>query len=254
MIDIHSHILPGLDDGAPDLEESLAMLRLAAESGTTDIVASPHANLEFNFDPAGVEAKIAELAGAFEGAIRIHYGCDFHLHYDNVLDALANPTKYNIAHKNCLLVEIPELLIVKVAGEVLERMCGAGLVPIITHPERHGTLQRRFDLMEAWTRLGCRVQVTGQSLTGGFGKHARASCAELMARGLVHFVASDAHDRKHRPPRLDQAREQVREEYGEAAAEQLFVTNPAAVLAGEAIPAEVGVSRKPPRKWWRPGN
>src|SRR5512147_622200 len=106
MIDIHSHILPGLDDGSPDVAESAAMARMAAEAGTTDIVASPHADLQFAFDPAVVERKIAELAEASGGVVRIHYGCDFHAHYDNVQDALANPAKYAIKHKNYLLVEI----------------------------------------------------------------------------------------------------------------------------------------------------
>src|SRR5512143_1266353 len=100
MIDIHSHILPGLDDGSPDLAESVAMARLAAEAGTTDIVASPHSDLQFAFDPAVVERKIAEVMEATGGVVRIHYGCDFHVHYENVQEALASPARYAINHKN----------------------------------------------------------------------------------------------------------------------------------------------------------
>ncbi len=251
MIDIHSHLLPGLDDGSPNLEESLAMVRLAAESGTTDIVASPHASLEYTFDPDVVEQKIAEVSSACQAVIRIHYGCDFHLHYDNVQDALLNPSKYTIDHKNAILVEIPEFLTVKVAGEVLGRLCAAGMIPIITHPERHALLSQCTDALLAWIGQGCRIQVTGQSLLGGFGRRARASAEDLIERGVVHFVATDAHGRKHRPPRLDEAFRRVQERWGEVAARQLFITNPAAVLAGEPVPTEVTVASRSPRKWWR---
>ena len=250
MIDIHSHILPGLDDGSPDLEVSVAMARMAAESGTTDIVASPHANFTHSFDPQLVEEKIAELARASEGVVRLHYGCDFHLHYDNVQDALANPSKYAVNHKKYLLVELPELLALKSTEDVLEHLRSAGMSVVITHPERNGLLRRRSDKLESWVAAGCYLQITAQSFLGTFGKQARACAQELLQQGLVHFVASDAHDTRARPPRLDEARAWVATAFDEATAEKLFVTNPAAVLNGEPLPAgkiEVPTRR---RKWW----
>lgn len=253
MIDIHSHILPGLDDGSPDLEQSVAMARMAAEAGTTDIVASPHADLQFEFDPELVESKIAELAGACEGILRIHYGCDFHLYYDNIQDALANPTKYAVNHKRYVLVEVSELLVLRSADEALERMRLAGMLPIITHPERNAVLQRHIDKLASWVAEGCRLQVTAQSLRGSFGRGAKKFSRELLNRGLVHFIASDAHDTERRPPRLDEAYRWVLEEFGAALAQRLFVENPAAVLAGELLPAgEIEPPPGPPRKWWRP--
>jgi protein-tyrosine phosphatase len=252
MIDIHSHILPGLDDGSPDLGVSVAMVGLAAEAGTTDIVASPHSDLQFAFDPAVVEGKISELVEATGGVVRIHYGCDFHVHYENVQDALTSPAKYAINHKNYLLVELSELLNVKTADDIMGRLLGAGLVPIITHPERNGVLQKQVERLERWVLDGCCLQVTGQSLLGGFGRKARAFSHELLKRGLVHFVASDGHDCKHRPPRLDDAFDWVRGEHSAALAEQLFTLNPAAVLEGQPLPE---VSDEPPTKtkkrWWR---
>ncbi len=251
MIDIHSHILHGLDDGSPSLEESIAMARMAAAAGTTDIVATPHANLQYAFDPELVERKIAELAETCGGAPRIHYGCDFHLHYDNLQDALANPSKYAVNHKRYVLVEVSELLMIKSADEALERMRSAGMIPVITHPERNGILQRRMDKLEAWVAEGCCLQLTAQSLRGSFGRRARKFSWELLHRGLVHFVASDSHDSVDRPPRLDEAYRRVLEELGPAQAERLFEGNPSAVLAGEPLPAgEVDRSR-PPRRWWR---
>jgi protein-tyrosine phosphatase len=254
MIDIHCHILPGLDDGSPDLEESVAMVRLAAEAGTTDLVASPHSDLQFAFDPLLAESKIAELSEASGGVLRIHYGCDFHLHYENVQKALAEPSRYAVNHKRYLLVELSELLILKTTDEILERMHSAGMIPIITHPERNSVLQYHIAKLENWVGDGCCLQITAQSLFGRFGRKARAFSVELLKRGLVHFVASDGHDCRNRPPRLDEAFEWVRKRFGAQTAERLFISNPGAVLAGEPLaPAEPDAGRTP-SKWWRPWN
>jgi len=244
MIDIHCHILPGLDDGSPSLESSVAMARLAAGAGTTDIVASPHADFQYAFDPAMVEARIAELREAAGEIVRIHYGCDFHVHYENVQDALASPAKYAINHKNYLLVELSELLNVKTAGDILDRLCGAGLVPVITHPERNGVLRNQAARLERWVLDGCCLQVTAQSLLGRFGRKARASSQELLKHGLVQFVASDGHDCKHRPPSLDEAYGWVRDEHGDAVAQRLFTLNPAAALEGQPLPEPAAATKK----------
>src|SRR5215472_3852591 len=127
MIDIHSHILPGLDDGSESLEESVAMLRQALAAGTTDIVATPHANQEYFFDSRMVEQKISELQAAVGDAPRIHYGCDFHLTLENIEDALRVPEKYSINHRGYLLVEFSDFLIPKTTDEIFARMMRAGL-------------------------------------------------------------------------------------------------------------------------------
>ncbi|HXG31887.1 MAG TPA: CpsB/CapC family capsule biosynthesis tyrosine phosphatase [Bryobacteraceae bacterium] len=250
MIDIHAHILPGMDDGPQTLEESLAMLEMAEASGTTDIVATPHANLEYTFDPEAVERKMAELRRAASGRIRIHRGCDFHLTYDNVQDALAAPAKYTVNGKKFLLVELSELLIAKSTDEIFARMQGVGITPVITHPERNVLLHQRLAQIERWVAGGCLVQITAQSLLGKFGKAARDYSEELLRRGLVHFVASDAHDARRRPPRLDQAFELVARKFGPRRAERLFVLNPGAVIAG--VPLELDQPEEfRPRKWYQ---
>lgn len=251
MIDIHTHILPGVDDGADTLEESVAMVRIAADAGTTDIVATPHANLEFTFDPELVDKKIAELTEASGRIVRIHRGCDFHLHYDNIQDALQNPSKYAVNQKSYVLVEFSDLLIARTTDEVFHRMRLVGMIPIITHPERNGLLQRRIDRLGFWVSSGCYLQVTAQSLLGGFGRKVKVFSEELMRRGLVHFVASDAHDSRHRPPRLDEAYRYVEKKFGSEWAERLFVVNPHAVLAGDPIEAEEPKEPAAPKKWYQ---
>jgi len=224
------------------------MLRLAAESGTTDIVASPHANHGYKFRPEVIAERLRELRQAIGGAIRIHTGCDFHLSYDNIQDSLKNPTKYTINHKRYVLVEFSDLLIPKTTDEVFYQMQAEGMTPIITHPERNTLLQKKLDKLESWAQTGCLLQVTGASLLGRFGKQAKAFADLLLQRGLVHIVASDGHDTKHRPPTLKEAYAYVEKACGPARAKALFVTNPGAALTGE--PIEIQFEAAPQAKKW----
>lgn len=249
FIDIHSHILYGLDDGAKTREESLKMLELARFAGTTDIVATPHANGQYVFNPELIDERIAELSAHAD--IRIHRGCDFHLQVDNIEDALAYPEKYTINHNGYLLVEIPDSTIFSSVNEILRRLLDAGMVPIITHPERNAQLQHRLDNIARWVENGCYVQVTASSYTGLFGKRARACAAELIKRGLAHVVASDAHDCKFRPPTLCDAYARLAEEWGEDRIKPMFVDNPKAVLTGATIEFEAPCGAARTRKWYR---
>jgi protein-tyrosine phosphatase len=237
-----------VDDGAKTLEESLAMLRLAVESGTTDIVASPHANHEFKFEPEVIAARLEEMRGAINGAIRIHTGCDFHLSYDNIQDSLQHPTKYAINHKSYILVEFSDLLIPKTTDDVFYQMQSAGMTPIITHPERNMLLHKRLEKLADWAQSGCLLQVTAASFLGRFGKQAKAFADRLLQQGLVHIVASDAHDTNYRPPSLREAYQYVSKACGPGRAEMLFVKNPAATLTGE--PLETYYPEPAPRKKW----
>jgi protein-tyrosine phosphatase len=247
LIDIHSHVLFGLDDGARTLEESAAMARMAAEHGTTDLVATPHASPEYRFDPERIAERLAEVQAVVGGAVRLHTGCDFHLSYDNIQDALAHPSKYTIDGRNYLLVEFSELLIFRNTEEIFARLMDAGMIPVITHPERNGLLRQRLEQIAAWVERGARVQVTAQSLTGEFGRRAQEFSCDLLDHGLVHVLASDAHDTERRPPRLDAAYRWVSRHYSEALAEALCVANPQAALAGEPMSLPAAEAS---RKWF----
>jgi protein-tyrosine phosphatase len=250
MIDIHSHILAGLDDGPRTWEESLEMVRIAARAGTTDIVATPHANLEFSFDPELAAHKIAELASAAGPQPRIHRGCDLHLSYDNIRQALAEPARFTIDGGRYLLVEFPDLLVIRNAGEIFDKFLHAGIVPIITHPERNELLQQRLEELEAWVEQGCRLQLTAQSFLGRFGRQAREFAELLVRRGLAHVVASDAHDAEDRPPDLSGAFDYLRRKFGEEVALRLLVDNPRCVLGSAPIPAAQQVSPNA-KRWYR---
>jgi protein-tyrosine phosphatase len=254
VIDVHSHILWDLDDGARTFDDSMAMLRMAAQTGTTDIVATPHANSQFAFRPEAVEEKLSLLRESTAGLIRIHSGCDFHLHYDNIQDALANPAKYTIAHRSYLLVEFSEIFVARQIDAVVSKMLAAGMVPIITHPERNLALQQRLDDLRRWVKEGCLVQVTAQSLLGRFGTKSKRFAELLLKKNLVHVIASDAHDSTDRPPRLDLAYAYIAENYNPELARRLFVENPAKVLEGGPIyvdALEPGQGHDTRRRWFR---
>jgi protein-tyrosine phosphatase len=252
LVDIHSHILFGLDDGARTFDDSILMLRMAADSGTTDIVATPHANSEFNFDPGLIGQKIDELQEAVGPLPRIHRGCDFHLTMENIQDALDHPRKYAINHLSYLLVEFSDLLIPRTTQGIFNRLQGAGLTPIITHPERNALMHSRLDQLKSWVEHGALVQVTGGSLLGGFGRTAKSVATDLMNRNLVHIVASDAHDPRHRTTVLRDAYQYVERTWKPSLANLLFITAPHAVITGAEIPLPDS-GPEPARKWYRLG-
>ena len=249
FIDIHSHVLYGMDDGAKTRDESLEMLAIAARSGTTDIVATPHANSRYRYQPDVIDAQIADLNRAALG-IRVHRGCDFHLQMDNIQDAVANPQKYTINGLNYLMVEFPDILMFRDVDAILNHLLEAGLVPIITHPERNSFLHTRIADLARWVDTGCYLQITAGSVIGHFGKLAQRFTRELFGRGLVHVVASDAHDCTHRPPALADAYDALCADYGSPAIRPLFVDNPRAVITGDTIVSDMGPQRLQ-RRWFQ---
>lgn len=251
MIDIHSHVLFGLDDGAKTKQDSLAMIRLAAEHGTTDLVATPHANPEYAFQPDINAARLKELEEACGGALKLHTGCDFHLSFDNIQDAIENPTKYTIDHGRYLLVEFSDMLIFHNTGEIFARLQDAGMIPVITHPERNGLLRQRIDKIGDWVANGARVQVTAQSMTGDFGRRAQAFSQDLLNRGLIHVIASDAHDIKHRPPVMDKAFDWLTQNVSREFAELLCIHNPGCAFSGEPMQGSASKATSVGKKWYQ---
>jgi protein-tyrosine phosphatase len=238
MIDIHHHLLFGLDDGSSDLETSIAMAKMAADDGITHIVCTPHANHRYHFDPAVNAERMAELQQRLNGTITLAPGCDFHLSYDNIEDALENRTKYTINQKQYLLVEFTDLMIPHSMTDAFYEMKVAGMQPIITHPERNHTIQHHPNRMIDWLREGCLVQVTASSLTGRFGRTAQAMAFNYLDKNWVHFIASDAHNLTSRPPILSEAYEIIENKFGKETAERLCVTNPNAAFHGIPFPPQ----------------
>ena len=237
MIDVHCHILSGMDDGARSFEESLAMAEMAIRDGITHVVATPHASREFPFDYQGVKSAAAELQKAVGARLRLATGCDFHLSPENLAALKSGPAELFCIHqKDCLLVELNEFAIPPAMDRTLYEIQLAGIRPIITHPERNAILRSRPERLEKWVRHGCYGQVTAGSLLGAFGPGPFQSSWSWMERGLLHIVASDAHNTTGRPQKLRAAYNAVHKRFGREKAEALFVENPLAVLEGRALP------------------
>jgi protein-tyrosine phosphatase len=198
-----------------------------------------------------VDRTLAELAEKSGGQPKVHRGCEFHLSFDNIDHLLRQPSVYTINSKQYLLMECPDFHVGRYTEGVLRRLVDAGLVPIIAHPERNPALRRKLDRVEAWVELGCLLQVTALSVTGGFGGRAKAVSGHLLDRGLVHVIASDAHDAAHRHARLDEAYAAVRLSHGVDTAELLFLDNPEAIVKGLPVPGGKQGLTEPRRKWWR---
>ena len=248
MIDIHSHFLPGLDDGAPTAEVSLAMLEVAAENGITHIVGTPHCNAAYEYSQEKNQALAKGLQEKVGDRIRLMTGCDFHLSFENLEQLEENPALYTVNQGTYLLTEFSHYSIPPNIEEALHGLRLKGLVPIITHPERIDILmEERFGLIRQLVEMGCAVQITAGSLTGRFGERAKQSCFKLLGCRMVHFVASDAHNVKHRPPRLNNARRIVAQKYGDEVAQALFVDNPCAAIESRPLPY-APKPQDPPRK------
>jgi protein-tyrosine phosphatase len=238
MIDIHHHLLFGIDDGSRDLETSLAMAEMAAGDGITHIACTPHANDKYTFDPEVNQQKLNELQAKLDGRITLGLGCDFHLSYDNIEDAIQNPTRYTLNHKNYLLVEFSDYGIATNMNEVFYELGVHNMIPIITHPERSHAVRRQPEKLAEWLRAGCLVQVTAGSLLGRFGKTAEAHAHQMLEKNWVHFIATDAHNLESRPPIMSKAYEWLRKNHGEETAERLCEKNPRAAYFGEQMPAQ----------------
>jgi protein-tyrosine phosphatase len=236
MVDIHCHILFGLDDGARTMEDALAMAEDAIADGITHVVGTPHSSSEHQFDFAKVRAVRDELSAKLGARLTLATGCDFHLNPENILAIRRDPTPYCINQKDYLLVEFNEFSIPPSMNQTLHELHLQGLRPIVTHPERNAILRTQMNRLRDWVQQGCFVQVTAGSLAGVFGPLAKENAWTWMAQGLVHFVSSDGHNSTRRPVKLKFAYDAVATRFGKEKAQALFVENPMAAYEGRPLP------------------
>ncbi len=234
LIDMHCHVLPGVDDGAADFEEALAMCRRAAAEGCRTLVVTPHLrHAQWSNDDRGdLERRFGELRHRLAGALEIHLGGEIAVSstsLDEILD-LPGGKLLTLAGSRYVLLELDWLGLGPDVLELVHELQVRGLEPVIAHPERLPWLAANLTLLEELVRRGAYLQLTAMSLTGDLGAGVRDLCEDLVEAGLVHFVASDAHDMEFRPPGLRRAFEHVVRRHGPEPARRLFVTHPQAVV------------------------
>ena len=236
MIDIHSHILPEVDDGPKSWDVCVTMCRTAAADGITHMVASPHANDRYHYDREYLQGLVNHLQQLVGDAPKILLGCDFHLSYENLQDAYAHPDRYVIAGTRYLLVEFSNYSVPQNTTDSFLKLGDRGITPIITHPERNPILRENIQRVVEWAEQGCVIQLTGSALTGFWGDRARRVAVWLLEHQAVHVLATDAHDLEKRVPILSTSRDVAAEIVGEEVAEALVEGNPSAILSGQPLP------------------
>jgi protein-tyrosine phosphatase len=241
MIDLHCHILPGLDDGSPDLDVSLAMARLAQQDGITDIVATPHLfrGVSQLTDLSLVAKKQKELQAALDREkipLRVHCGVEIRFSH-NLLDEIKkHRPNLVLAGSSYMFIEFPFEYVYSGVKDVFFQAMSEGVVPIITHPERCSGFMNHPEILFELVEMGALAQMNAGSITGRYGSQIKETALLFLGLNCVHFLASDAHDTKSRPPILSGARKLAEAAIGEEAARSLVEDNPRAVLEDKPLP------------------
>lgn len=251
MIDLHCHILPGLDDGPADIEQALAMCRMAAQDGITHVVATPHLGpIAYNVEASSIPTAVTLLQEALNKEniqLEIICGAEVNLAYDLVESARKKELPFINHTGRYFSLELNEAQVSQGLEKMIFELKLMGITPIVTHPERTNSGGRDWSWLARLLELGCLSQITAMSLTGDFGKPLRKSCEELLEQKLVHFVATDAHSPDWRPPLLSAARSRLEELAGLETADNLLVNWPRAVLEGREF--ETPATRLRRRRW-----
>jgi len=244
MIDIHHHLIYGVDDGSPDLATSLAMVEEAARDGITHVVCTPHLSDEYSYPQETIQERWHELRELVQGKLELSLGCDFHMSVDNIHAALNDPLSFSVNGKGYLLIEFSNNTIGSSLFDAVYRLQCAGYKLIVTHPERYPAVHQKPELLAEWIRRDCLIQVTANALYGRCGQIPQMLANEMLQRNWIHFLATDAHRIDWRPPHLKRAYDYVANKAGQETAERLCVTNPAAVVAGKPLaeqPEPIGI-------------
>ena len=241
MIDLHSHFLPGIDDGAENFAEAVAMCRHAALDGCTGLVATPHQRRGswWNDDLELLDALRERIEREVGPEIALYPGGEIHVDRRFLDDFLAAPGEacgvLPLARSRWLLLELDVDALPRDAYELIHELAVSGWRPILAHPELIPWLADEPDLVARLVGLGATVQVTAMSVTGEFGRRAQSDVHQLLDSGLVHFVASDCHGMSRRMPGLSRARRLIEARYGDELAERIFDQNPLAVVADQSL-------------------
>ena len=247
MIDLHCHILPGIDDGATDLSVSIEMAKSFVADGVAVVACTPHIlpGLYANSGPQ-IRAATAKLQQTLhnEGiALRLITGADNHI-TPNFVAELRSGHLLSLADTRYVLVEPPHHVVPPRMEDLFFNLLVAGYVPILTHPERLSWIESHYPMIERLVHAGVWMQLTAGSLAGTFGRRAKYWSERMLDEGCVHILATDAHDVNRRPPNLSQGRELAAKRVGNTEAAHLVETRPRGVLLND-LPSSLPAPKQP---------
>jgi len=242
MIDIHSHILPGLDDGARNLDESIQMAKLAVQEGIHTIYATPHhKNSSYENRKMDIVDRVEELNVALQSAgigLTVLAGQENRI-YGEILEDYEKGEILSLGDKGSyVLIEFPSGNVPRYAEQVLYELQFKGLTPIIVHPERNQEIVENPTILYNLVKSGSLSQVTAGSITGKFGKNIQKFSMQLIEHNLTHFIASDAHNIQSRAFHMSEAFETINKHYGMDLLD-LFLENGEQVAANKSIYKEI---------------
>ena len=241
-VDLHTHVLPALDDGPPDMETAVALARTAAADGTGVLLATSHSAevLQYRLDRAALERRADEVRRALAGQgieVTLLVGVEIYVEADTV-GKLKRGELSTLNGSRYVLAEPPFEMLPLYFDEVLFQLQAAGYVPVVAHPERNAAVQREPRRLFDWVNRGALVQVSAPSVMGHFGRAARRVARLAIARRWAQVVASDAHDPIHRPPRLGEVRDLIAKEHGAELARKVVDDYPRAIVEDRVVVAE----------------
>jgi protein-tyrosine phosphatase len=249
MIDLHHHCLPGVDDGPRELAEAVELCKRAADEGVETIVATPHVlrGRWQNTSRPKLESLLAALREQLGDHPRLLLGSEYFFAHDMTEVLASGSSIIPLNDSRYVLVEFAAHSVPPLIEQAFYRVQLEGWTPVVAHPERNLVFQAKPDLLATLVRLGARTQVTCGSLLGDFGPEAQAAATKWVRGGLVHFLASDAHNLGKRPPRVRESLAVLRDLVDAPVADALTIGNPQAVIDGRPLVYEPDITDTPPQ-------
>lgn len=235
MIDLHSHILPEQDDGAQSLRDSLAMARMAVDSGIAAVVATPHCVEDRTREVYAAWQLLREALQENGIPLKLYLGMEI-FGTANTAQMLRDGRLFTLNGSRYPLIEFSFHSDGDEESWILRSVCKSGFRPVVAHPERYTYVQREPEILNRWCRMGCLLQVNRGSLLGRFGRHSQETAFELVERGFATAVASDAHSARVRTPWMEDVWKLLSQEVSPRCARMLLKENPGKILKNEDIP------------------
>lgn len=235
LTDLHDHLIPGVDDGSPNLETSLALLEREYADGVRKMILTPH------YRPGVFENTEEEIRTAYDNLcqvagdrfpdLELYLGCELHAHMDMV-EAIRTRPQFRMAGSDFILVEFSNQDERSYIRKRLYELCASGYRPIVAHTERYANLVKDLRFVQDLVDMGVMLQVNADSVLGKDGWRVRRFCRALMDRDLLHFIGSDAHDLKYRPPRMGECASYLEKKLGAFYMQKVMCENPKEIICG----------------------